>query len=131
MRDFTQDDIKDRILLEKMTIEETERIMNSDKSRKGRSYDQVYSMVKQGKVAELYLTETGRFKAADLKWHDLINSNGEYCEIKSYDVNDWDDPRVKRDIERYRTEKWCKSTWYYLFQYRNATYKLLSVMRIK
>ena len=131
MKDFTQDDIKDKVLLESLIQEETDRIFNSDKARKGRSIDQVYAMVKQGKVAEVYLKETGRFKFADIKWHDLINNQGEYCEVKAYDVNDCTAAPVIRDLQRYRTESWCKSTWYYLFQYRSGTYKLLAVLRIK
>lgn len=131
MRPFTQDDIKNKELLESLIQEETNRIFESDKARKGRSHDQVYASVKQGKVAELYLVETGKFEFADLKWHDLKNKQGEYCEVKAYDVNDWTAPSVIRDLQRYRTESWNKSTWYYLFQYRNGTYKLLAVLRIK
>jgi hypothetical protein len=131
MRPFTQDDIKNKELLESLIQEETSRIFESDKARKDRSYDQVYASVKQGKVAELYLVETGRFDFADLKWHDVKNKQGEYCEVKAYDVNDWNAPSVVRDLQRYRTETWNKSTWYYLFQFRNGTYTLLAVLRIK
>ena len=127
MRSFTQDDIRDKILLEQLIVEEANRIFASDHARKNRTYDQIYARCKQGKVPELYLVETGRFTF----WHDLKNAQGEYCEIKAYDVNDWNAESVKRDIERYRTESWCKSTWYYLFQYREATYKLIAVLRIK
>lgn len=131
MKSFTQDDIKDQQLLENLVAEEASRIFASPVSRKDRTYDQVYAMVKQGKTAEVYLKETGRFEFADLKFHDLKNQLGEYCEVKAYDVNDWTAPSVTRDLHKYRTEHWCKSTWYYLFQYRNATYKLLAVLRIK
>jgi hypothetical protein len=131
MKSFTQDDVRDKALLESLITEETNRIFESDKARKGRTRDQVYAMVKQGKIAEVYLKETGRFEFADIKWHDLVNSYGEYCEVKAYDVNDWMAPSVIRDITRYKTESWCKSTWYYLFQYRSGTYKLLAVLRIK
>jgi len=135
MKSFTQDDIKDKELLEKLINEEADRIYKSETARHNRSYDNIYSTVKQGKIAEMYLVESGRFKFADLKWHDLVSANLdgtiEYSEVKAYDVDDWNSPYVQRDIARYRSEKWCKSTWYYLFQYRNATYKLLAVLRIK
>ena len=131
MKNFTQDDIRDKDLLESLIREESDRIFESDSARKNRTYDQIYANVKQGKVAELYLKETGKFEFADIKWHDLKNANGEYCEVKAYDVNDWNAPSVVRDLQRYRTESWCKSTWYYLFQFRNGTYKLLAVLRIK
>jgi len=131
MKDFTQDDIRDKILLEELVRKEAEIIFNSPKARKKRSYDQIYASVKQGKIAELYLVETGKFKFSDLKWHDLVNSNGEICEIKSYNISDWNVSFVYDDIRRYRTEKWCQSTWYYLFSCIGGTYRLLSVMRIK
>jgi hypothetical protein len=131
MRDFTQDDIKDKELLEKLIQEETKRIFESDKARHGRNEDQITASVKQGKIAELYLVQSGRFKFADIKWHDLVNSAGEYVEVKAYDVNDWNAPSVIRDLQRYRTEKWCKAKYYYLFQCRGGTYKFLAILRIK
>lgn len=131
MRTFTQDDIKDKEKLEELIQFEAKRIYESSSARHDRSWDRIYASVKQGKIAELYLVETGRFEFADLKWHDLKNQQGEYCEVKAYDVNDWTAPSVIRDLQRYRTETWCKSTWYYLFQYREGTYKLLAVLRIK
>jgi hypothetical protein len=131
MKTFTIDDIKDKDRLNRLVQEETRRIYESSSARKNRSSDEISAKVLQGKVAELYLVETGRFEFADLKWHDLKNQRGEFCEVKAYDVNDWNAPLVKKDIERYRTEAWSKATWYYLFQCRYAEYKLLAVLRIK
>lgn len=131
MKNFTVEDIQDKELLNRLIEEETNRIFESDQARHGRSRNQIEASVQQGKVAELYLVQTGKFKFADIKWHDLMNASGEYIEVKAYDVNDWNAPSVKRDLERYKTERWCKATWYYLFQCRAAEYKLLAILRIK
>jgi len=128
---FTEDNIKNKELLGKLINEETKRIFESETARKDRDYEQVYTRVKQGKIAELYMVETGKFSFSDIKWHDLKNKAGEYCEVKAYDVNDENASSVKRDLVRYRTEKWCKSNWYYLFQCRGGEYKLLAIIRIK
>jgi hypothetical protein len=131
MKSFTQDDIVDKELLEKLIEEETDRIYESVSARHGRDRDQISASVKQGKIAELFLVQSGKYKFADIKWHDVMTTNGEYVEVKAYDVNDWEAPSVKRDLARYRTEKWCKATWYYLFQCRAGEYKLLAILRIK
>lgn len=131
MRSFTQDDIRDKELLERLIEEETKRIFNSEKARRGRSYDEIFANVKQGKVAEMYMVENENFVFSDIKWHDLKNTDEEYCEVKAYDVNDETAHSVIKDLERYRTEGWSKAIWYYLFQYRSATYKLLAIIRIK
>ncbi len=128
---FTEEDIKDKDLLQKLVEQETTRIFESDAARKNRSYEQVYHSVKQGKVAEMHLVQSGKFEFANLKWHDLKNVRGEYCEVKAYDVDDWNAEYVQKDLQRYKKETWNKSTWYYLFQCRNSVYKLLAVLRIK
>ena len=129
---FTEADIKDKDLLEKLISEEAIRIFESPKANRGRSYEEVASSVRQGKVAELYLVESGEYEFADIKWHDVKNSEGEYVEVKAYRVhNGFDAPFVKRDLERYRTEHWCKAKWYMLFSCHNGTYELLGNRKIK
>jgi hypothetical protein len=129
--EFTIEDIRDRDLLERLVARETEKVFNSPKARRGRCYEEVEDSVRRGKIAELFLVESGEFTFADKKWHDLKNRAGEYVEVKAYDVQDWTSSFVTRDIERYRTEGWNLSTWYYLFQCKYGQYKLLSILRIK
>jgi hypothetical protein len=132
---FTIDNIKDKALLEKLTKEEADIIFNSPNANKGRTYDQIYTSVRQGKIAELYLVESGAFEFANLKYHDLKRTKtGEYCEVKAYNINDWNfwkSPFVIRDIERYSKETWNKASWYYLFQCKAAVYYLVAVIRLK
>jgi hypothetical protein len=128
---FTEDDIKDKIRLEKLIHQEAKRIHESPAANRGRSYENVVASVRQGKVAELFLVESGNYDFANIRWHDLIDKNGDYVEVKAYKVNNWDAPYVKRDLERYRTEDWCKAKWYMLFSYDNGTYEYLGNQKIK
>jgi|694.fasta_scaffold16082_12 hypothetical protein len=128
---FTENDIRDKELLAKLIEEEAQRIFESPKANRGRTLEQITESVKQSKVAELYLVETGEYDFADIKWHDLRNHSGEYVEVKAYNVRDWEAPFVKKDLEKYRTQDWCKSTWYMLFSYDDGTYEYLGTQKIK
>ena len=128
---FTKRDIKDQVTLERLIKEEATRIYESDSARRDRSYEQIYQAVSQGKVAEMYMAETDDYDFADLRWHDLKNKSGEYVEVKAYNVNSFDAPFVKRDLERYKNATWCKAKWYMLFSCKNGEYELLGTKQIK
>ena len=129
---FTEADIKDTALLESMVEKEANNIFSSDAARKGRTFEEVKSSVRQGKIAELYLIETGNFSPANKRWHDLIlNETGELCEIKAYNIYSTGAPSVQRDLKRIRTEGWNFSKWYYLFKCNDGVYELLSKIEIR
>ena len=87
--------------------------------------------VLQGKVAELWLIENIGFDEAEKKYHDLVNKQGEFVEVKAYSgVWSADAPFVQKDLRKIRTEGWNKSTWYYLFKYDYGTYTLLNIIKI-
>ena len=127
---FTINDIKDQFLLERMVEKEANLIFESDVARHGRSLDDIKWSVRQGKVAELYLIENDGYIESDLKYHDL-KKDGEYTEVKAYDVWSKDAPWVQKDIQKYKNESWCKSTWYVLFKVKNGEYELLEKIKIK
>lgn len=128
---FTIEDIKDKNRLEKMIEKEAKAIHSSEVSRHGRNLDDIKFSVRQGKIAELYLIENHGYKEADIKWHDLKDNDGNYTEVKAYDVWSKDAPFVQRDLQRYRNEKWCKSKWYMLFKVKDGQYELLDKIQIK
>jgi hypothetical protein len=110
---------------------EAEQIYSSPVARRGRSYEEVENAVKQGKIAELYLIENHGFEEANKKWHDLINEENEYIEVKAYNVWDKNAPGVQRDLKRLREEGWNISKWYYLFKCKYGEYELLEKIKIR
>ena len=129
---FTIDDIKDKERLERMVKKEAQAIFDSPQARKERTYQEVENCVRQGKVAELYLIENHGFQEADKRWHDLKDpSNGEYSEVKAYNIWSSGAPGVQRDLKRLRDEKWNISKWYYLFKCQDGMYELLEKIQIR
>jgi hypothetical protein len=130
---FTEADIKDKALLEELITVEATRIFESPRANKGRTLDQVKQAVRQGKIAELYMVESGNYDFADIKWHDLKHKEtGDYVEVKAYNVrNGFNAPFVQKDLQRYRTESWCKAKWYMLFSCHEGVYEFLGTKHIK
>jgi hypothetical protein len=128
---FTYNDVKDKPHLEFLIKEETFRIFNSKNARKGRSAEEISSMVKIGKTAEYYLVELGLYKPAKDIYHDLIDEDDDFVEVKAYDVYDSNAPFVKSELERIRNSAWNKSKWMLLFQYREDTYRFLEKILIR
>jgi len=127
---FTEADIKDTDRLHQMIEKEAKGIASNPSSAKGRDYDTVYHFVRQGKIAELYLIENFGYKEADIKYHDLIDENGDYIEVKAYDIWDSNAPSVDRDLRRIRNEGWNKSKQYILFKYKHGQYEFLKSIKI-
>lgn len=128
---FTEDDIRDKAKLEELTQQEAEEIFRSEKSRKGRDLESIKISVKQGKVAELYLVENYNYFIANKKWHDLVNADGEYVEVKAYNTPSSKVPFVEKDLFRIRTEGWNQSSWYILFKCVDGHYEFLEKIRIR
>lgn len=130
---FSEEDIQDRERLDRMVESEAIRIHSSADTRRSRSLEAIRRLVRQGKVAELYLIENFGYSEADLMWHDLKDSEGEYTEVKAYSKI-WDEnaPQVAKDLKRYRSLEIFKSRWYILFSVdeRNI-YKFISKIKIK
>lgn len=129
--EFTRDMIKDKVSLDSEVETETMSIFNSDEANRSRPLDEIRNSVSQGKVAERFLIETGRFRPSQDRWHDLIDINGDLCEVKAYSVNDENAPSVQRDIERIKTEGWNRSKWYILFKYEDGKYTFLKRIKIR
>lgn len=130
---FSEKDIKDLDRLERMIETESLRIYHSDESNRGRSLDQIFQKVKQGKIAELYLIENFNYSEADILWHDLLDSNGVYTEVKAYSKI-WNEhaPQVIEDLKRYRKIEKFLSKWYILFSVDEKNfYKFIAKIRIK
>jgi hypothetical protein len=128
---FTLDDVKDHQHLEFLIKEESFRIFNSKKARNGRTFEEILDKVKIGKTAEYYLVEQGLFKHAKDIYHDLVDEEGNFLEVKAYDVYDSSAPFVRSEIERIRNSEWNQSKWMLLFQYRNNRYTFLEKILIR
>ena len=122
---FTIEDIRDKEKLNQMVEVEAKHIYDSTKSRKGRSWDEVYAHVLQGKVAELYLIESGEFEPADLKYHDLKDKEGNYIEVKAYSTTDRNSVYTAKELKRIKAEGWNKSKYVMLFSYIHGDYELI------
>lgn len=128
---FTEENIRDKARLEQMIEKEALSIYNSVAARRGRDLDTIKFCVKQGKIAELYLIENHEYVESDIKWHDLKDSEGNYTEVKAYDVWSKDAPFVQKDIHRYKNESWSKSKWYMLFKFKDGEYELLEKIQLR
>jgi hypothetical protein len=128
---FTADDIVDKEKLEKMIQREAEEIFNSENSRKGRDLETIKMSVRQGKVAELYLIENFGYHEAHRKWHDLLNRDGEYVEVKAYNTTSSKAPFVEKDLRKIRNEGWNHSSWYILFKFKDGQYEFLEKIRVR
>lgn len=127
---FTVNDIKDKELLLKMINEEARSLFNSPKARNGRTIEEIQKSVIQGKIAEMYLIETGEYFPANKKYHDLRDASGALTEVKSYNVYDKNAPHVIKDLERIRTGGWNESKYYMLFKCVDGEYELLEKITI-
>lgn len=129
---FHADQIKDTDRLNKMIEDEAVRIHQSDEARNNRTLHQIRESVRQGKVAELYLIENYNYKEAGINWHDLIDSEGVYTEVKAYKIWDEHAPQVTKDLKRYRSISKFKSKWYVLFSVDDGNfYKFIAKIKIK
>lgn len=127
---FTESDIKDKTYLESQILSEAKRLFESPKARNGRTLEEIKKVVRQGKVAEVFLIETGKYRASENIYHDLIDEEGNYVEVKAYSINNSNAPHVQNDLYRIRTQGWNKSKWYMLFKYDNGTYTFLEKILI-
>ena len=131
--EFSEDDIKDKDRLALMVEDEASRIYQSDEARWGRSLEEIKAKVRQGKIAELMMIENFNYEEADIMWHDLKSTDGEYTEVKAYSKI-WDEyaPQVSKDLKRYRSMSKFKSKWYILFSVDDRNiYKFIAKIKIK
>jgi len=127
---FTESDIKDREFLERAIKQETERLYSTNTTRRNRSKEEIEKVVRQGKVAEVFLIETGKYREAADIYHDLIDENGDRTEVKAYSVMSSNAPHIQNDLYRIRTGNWNHSKWYILFNYNEGVYTFLEKIKI-
>jgi hypothetical protein len=128
---FTERDIKDKHLLEKEIEAESNRIFYSPAANQGRTLNEIRKAVRQGKTAEIWLCENEKFKLATDIWHDLIDEDGNYVEVKAYGVTSSSAPYVQNAISRIKNGGWNKSKYMLLFNYNGGTYKFLEKINIR
>lgn len=127
---FTENDVKDQSLLEEKIETEALSIFSSNFARKGRTLAEIKRTVRQGKIAEVWLSENTNLKLSDDRYHDLIDSEGNFVEVKAYNVYNSSAPYVQSDLKRIRESTWNRSKWYYLFRCRNGEYQFLEKISI-
>lgn len=128
--EFTKDDIKDKANLAEQIEFESNQLFKSSYTNKGRSLAEIKESVVIGKTLEVWLCENYPFTLAEDKWHDLIDENGDYVEVKAYNVYDSNAPFVQKSLHSIRNGNWNKSKWFILFQYKNGVYKFLEKIKI-
>lgn len=132
--EFSIEDIQDLELLNRLIRKEAMEIWENPGNRRDRSLEELEVAVKKGKIAELYLVQSGHYRWNKKKYHDLIKiTQDEEVEVKAYDVTTWDCPRVMEDVKRYRTSNlWPLVKWLMVFQVTgDYRYKLLAILRIR
>jgi hypothetical protein len=128
---FTESDIKDKAYLEEQIELEAQRLFSSEKARRGRTLEEIRKVVRQGKVAEIWLIENHDFQPAPDIYHDLIDKEGNRVEVKAYNVYSSNAPYVQNDLYRIRTSGWNHSKWYLLFHHNEGVYKFLEKILIR
>ena len=126
---FTEADIKDKDRLERMIEKEALAIYNSESGRRDRDLETIKFFVRQGKVAELWLIENAGYEEADKKYHDL-KKDGEYSEVKAYNIPHKNMPFVQKDLKRLKSATWNISKWYILFKCTDGVYELIEKIAI-
>lgn len=131
---FTEEDIRDRERLESMVEEEALQIFSSS-GRRGRDLEEVRQNVRQGKIAELFLIENLGYTESDLKYHDLVNREGEIVEVKAYNMHEKPEyarrnSYVQKDIKKLK-ESWNMTKWYYLFRCKEGKYEFIFRVQIR
>jgi len=81
--DFTVNDIKDKHAYIARARAEAKLCYDTESTRRGRKWSELYQSYLQGHAAESYLIENFGFKCANKKYKDLINSDGEQVEVKT------------------------------------------------
>lgn len=127
---FTESDIKDKLLLERLIESESQALFDSHYTRRRRILEEIKGAVRQGKTLELWLTENYNFTLSDDRFHDLIDENGDFVEVKAYAVQSSSAPYVQQSLKSIRTGKWNKSKWFILFNYNKGVYKFLEKIKI-
>lgn len=128
---FTESDIKDKAYLEEQIELEAQRLFSSAKARRGRDLEEIRKVVRQGKIAEVWLIENYGFEPAPDIYHDLIDKEGNRIEVKAYNVYHSNAPHVQNDLYRIRTSSWNRSKWYLLFHHNEGVYKFLEKILIR
>jgi len=129
---FRETSIKDKERLERMVKTEAKKIFSSEIARGQRDLETVEFCVRQSKIAELYLIENFDYKEANKKWHDLIDSEGNYTEVKVYNnISSKNIPFVEKDLKKIRTEGWNFSKWYMLFNITEGEYQLVDKIQVR
>lgn len=129
---FKESDIKNKSLLAKEIEEETMRIYKSPVGNRGRSFLEIKKAVTQGKTAEVWLTERGGYSLSSNIYHDLVDSDGEFVEVKAFtNVKDSSDRYVKEALDKIRKGGWNRSKYMLLFRYSNGLYTFLEKIQIR
>lgn len=130
-KSFTIADIREIELLEANVLHEAQCIYDNERLRRDRTLAQVADKVRQGKVAEQWLIENHAFTQARLKFHDLVNSDREFVEVKAYSYGDIFSDFIMRDLVKYRDSTWSRAKWLILFNCINGTYYHKATIKIK
>lgn len=130
-KNFTYEDIKDKVELERLVEEEAQSIWAQEKNRRGRSFEELKQSTRQGKTAEQWLIENENFTRATVKYHDLVNQQGELVEVKAFSYGDLYSKFVVDNVQKYKTATWNYSKWYVLFNCTNGVYSHAGTTRLK
>ena len=130
--EFTENDIQNKKYLKSEIELESNRLFNSSQQTGGnRTYTEIEKSVRIGKVAEVYLIENYSFEASGNIYHDLIDKNGDYVEVKAYSESTIQNGWIDNDIHRILNGGWNKSKWYILFSYDNGKYVFIEKRKIR
>jgi hypothetical protein len=130
-KNFTYEDIKDKVELERLVEEEAQSIWAQEKNRRGRSFEELKQSTRQGKIAEQWLIENENFTRATVKYHDLVNQQGELVEVKAFSYGDLYSKFVVDNVQKYKIATWNYSKWYVLFNCINGVYSHVGTVRLK
>lgn len=130
-KNFTYEDIKDKVELERLIEEEAQNIWVQQNNRRGRSFEELKQSTRQGKTAEQWLIENENFTRATVKYHDLVNQQGELVEVKAFSYGDLYSKFVVDNVQKYKTATWNYSKWYVLFNCTNGVYSYVGTTKLK
>lgn len=131
---FVYEDIVNKEGLEKEISKEAQAIFEGESTNRGRSLLQINSQVRQGKIAEYFLSEKFGYQLANNKYHDLVDMrDGAYVEVKAYSgIDSLQNRYVQAEVNRIKGSTWNKSKEMIVFSVsEEEVYTLLGVIPLK
>ena len=119
-RSFSQEDLtpENKARIETLVDQQAKRLFVNDK--RNRTLDQIKASCWMSTPAELYMSQLDGWKMAEDVYHDVVDDNGDFVEIKCFrDITSENDSIIGfiKKLHESDEKAWNKSKSIYFFRY--------------